>query len=367
MRRKILLFFPLCFLLLPLALSAQDREEPVITVLDFQASGISAGEVTLFTDFIASHIVGTGRYTVIDRMQRRAILDEIEFSNADCTDEACQLEIGKLLSASQIVVGSLGKFGAKYILNIKLVEVETGKSLAASSKIYDSLDDLVADSQALAIGLLGLEAPAPAKEQVAAAAKEPTAAEKPAAPAAPEIPLEQTFPEELRIPRAAIRINGKFDDWAGVPSRLTDRTGDKRAIPAMGGVDIEKVLVAKDDRFLYVSFVLADGQMNWRATYNFGIDVIETMHFNLHTYYDEWQKRWVAKIGQWERVSQKWTDHELGMLWPSGNAFEARYPLSAIRNHIPTGSLYNCWANVSTQHQGRWIDMDSAVSTRLFF
>lgn len=105
-------------LLLPLCAFGQNREAPVITVLDFQASGISEGEITIFTDFIASHIVGTGKYTVIDRMQRRAILEEIEFSNADCTDEACQLEIGKLLSASQIIVGSLGKFGAKYILNI---------------------------------------------------------------------------------------------------------------------------------------------------------------------------------------------------------------------------------------------------------
>jgi TolB-like protein len=355
MRRQFLLLL----LLLPLAAFGQGGEAPVITVLDFQASGISEGEITIFTDFIASHIVGTGKYTVIDRMQRRAILAEIEFSYADCTDEACQLEIGKLLSASQIIVGSLGKFGAKYILNIKLVEVETGKSLAASSKIYNSLDDLLQDSQNLTLGLLGVEAAAPA-----ASAKKPPAAAK-EAPAAKS--PDEAFPESNRIPRAAIQINGNFDDWAEVPARLEDRVGDKRGSPAMGGVDLEKVLLAKDDRYLYVFFAVADGNLNWNAIYDFGIEIDRSIHLHLQTYYDQWQQKWIAHIGKWEIAKEKWTNLETALLWTKGNSFEARYPLSAINRYVPAGKLHYCWGAAGFSSGNKWTEMDMAARTQLVF
>lgn len=55
-------------------------------------------------------------------MQRENILDELEFSNSGCTDENCQFEIGKLLQARQMIVGSMGTFGNMHLLNIKLVE-----------------------------------------------------------------------------------------------------------------------------------------------------------------------------------------------------------------------------------------------------
>ena len=96
---------------IPLWVSAQEEDRPVVSVLNFVTSTMSEGEVNLFGDYIANHIIKTGKYRVIDRMQRNAILEEIEFSRADCADETCQLEIGRLLSASHIIVGSIGKVG----------------------------------------------------------------------------------------------------------------------------------------------------------------------------------------------------------------------------------------------------------------
>jgi hypothetical protein len=237
--------------------------------------------------------------------------------------------------------------------------VETGRSLAASSKIYNSLDDLLEDSQSLALGLLGIKTAAPA-----ATAKEPP-------PAAKESPAakspEDSFPEINRIPRASIQINGSFDDWADVPARFVDPAGDKRTAPAMGGVDIEKVLLAKDDRYLYVSFVVADGNLNWNASYTFGIEAEASININLQVYYDQWQKKWIAHIVKWERTKEKWTNLENVPLWAKTNRFEARYPLSAIHNCVPTGKLYSCWVSVDTQSGGKWINMDNAARVRLVF
>lgn len=142
-------------MLLCSAIAFAQEDRPRISVLDFAASGISVAEVRVFVDYVSSHIVDIGKYRVIDRMQRDAILREIEFSQADCADEKCQLEIGRMLSAAHIVVGSIGKVGARYLLNIKLIEVETGETLKAGSEKYNSIEDLIDDSQRLVYAFLG--------------------------------------------------------------------------------------------------------------------------------------------------------------------------------------------------------------------
>ena len=175
MKRSILLLV----ILLLCSFLSYAQEKPTIAVLDFKYSGIPKIEAEVFLDFITSNIVQTGAYTVIDKAQRRNLLEEMEFSNADCADEQCQLEIGRLLAANQIIVGSLGKVSNRYVLNIKLIEVETAKTLNTASKLYNSMDDLIDDSASLVIAFVG--AKGPAIEEAAAeatAAGEPTTREK---------------------------------------------------------------------------------------------------------------------------------------------------------------------------------------------
>ncbi len=136
---------------------AQDK--PVITVLDFTASGIARQEVVVFIDYVTSHIVNTGDYRVIDRMQREALLKEIEFSQADCSDENCQLEIGKQLSANQIIVGSIGQVGTRYLLNMKLIDVQTGETLQTGSEKYATMDKMIDDSGKLVRAFLAVGPP----------------------------------------------------------------------------------------------------------------------------------------------------------------------------------------------------------------
>ena len=159
MRRAFLVL--ICVLGLPAhAQRAQGEDKPSITVLDFAASGISVSEAEVFADFMSAHIVETGVFRVIDRMQRQSLLQEIEFSQAGCADEECQLEIGRLLAASRIVVGSIGKVGDYVLLNLKLIMVETGETLRSASGRYEDLNEMVEDTERLASDLVR-EAPAP--------------------------------------------------------------------------------------------------------------------------------------------------------------------------------------------------------------
>lgn len=124
-------------------LSAQDKV--VITVLDFSVNNISKSDMNSIISLFSSALFRTGKYTVIDVSRRDEILKELQFSLSGCSDESCQLQIGKMLSAEQIVVGDIGNIGNRYILTSKILETETGKTLKTSDGIYKDLDALIDD------------------------------------------------------------------------------------------------------------------------------------------------------------------------------------------------------------------------------
>ncbi|MBN2048879.1 MAG: hypothetical protein JW760_00425 [Spirochaetales bacterium] len=144
-------------LLLPIFIFSLGEEKPLVTVLDFSLSGISEAEGLLLTDFIANSVRETGRYRLIDRGQRDTILKEQKFSLSGCTDEACQIEVGRLLSAHLMFVGSIGRIGDRFILNMKLIDVATGEAVGTASEKYIDLNTLVDDSSRLVTGMLATD------------------------------------------------------------------------------------------------------------------------------------------------------------------------------------------------------------------
>ncbi len=143
-------------LLVTAMVAAQEVDDrPVITVLDFEHTGLSEAETKLIVDAITSFVVDTGRYRVIDRRERAALLEEMDFSLSDCTDETCQLRVGRMLSAQRIIVGSIGRVGNRYMLTLKQVGVETGETVNSATEMYGDLDALLDDTQRLTYSFVG--------------------------------------------------------------------------------------------------------------------------------------------------------------------------------------------------------------------
>jgi len=120
-------------------------DESVVTVLDFQTNNISVNDMKIIVSLLSASLFDTGKYTVIDRSQRDTILNELKFSLSGCSDESCQLEAGKMLSAELIVVGDLAMVGTRYILNGRILVTETGATAKTARGIYENLDELVDD------------------------------------------------------------------------------------------------------------------------------------------------------------------------------------------------------------------------------
>ncbi len=132
----------------------QGDGKPVLAVLNFDAVNIPSSEARILADFLTTHAVETGRYRVIDRAQREAILSEVEFSAATRMDEQAQLQVGKLLSADQLVVGSVAEVDGRILLSVKLILAETGEVLSSISRGYESLPQVLSSSREIAIALL---------------------------------------------------------------------------------------------------------------------------------------------------------------------------------------------------------------------
>ena len=118
-------------------------QKQTLAVFDFSNNGLKNNDIKLLTDRLRVEIVQLGKYEVVERERIDEIFKEQQLQVSGCVDE-CLIEVGKLLGASRIVLGSIGKVGNFYTINAKLINATSGKVEEAVS--YDSkysIDDLL--------------------------------------------------------------------------------------------------------------------------------------------------------------------------------------------------------------------------------
>ncbi len=115
------------FLLCALSLFGQ---EYVIAVSDFKVESDKPDYKYLgkgISRLVASELRKSGKVTLVEREQMNAILAEQELSLSDLMDASKQVQIGKMLSATYLVVGEIIDMGgAGLLVSIRMVKVETG-------------------------------------------------------------------------------------------------------------------------------------------------------------------------------------------------------------------------------------------------
>jgi PBP1b-binding outer membrane lipoprotein LpoB len=117
-----------------------------IAVLDLEPrGGLSADEILSISDRLRGELLATGKYTVIERAQMDAILKEQGFQQTGvCSDASCIVQVGQLLAVHKMVGGSIGKVGKAYSINLKIIDVQSGKiERQVSDDIKCSKEELV--------------------------------------------------------------------------------------------------------------------------------------------------------------------------------------------------------------------------------
>lgn len=144
--RKYLLTTALSMILL-LSISSFASAKMRIAVMDFKAKRLPKATANMVSELIRTEMINVGKFTVIERAQMDEILKEQGFQQSGCTDMACAVKIGKMLSAKKMLVGTVMKLGKRIIINGRLVDVEKGIGIFGQkqdAKNEDALYDAVA-------------------------------------------------------------------------------------------------------------------------------------------------------------------------------------------------------------------------------
>lgn len=129
-------------------LMAQNKTR--IAVLSFEAKNVADATAEAVADILSTELFNTNRFDVIERQAINRILEEQQLQMTGVTDMSQAAEIGKVLNVEKIMIGSVSRLGQTYIINTRLVDVETGTTeLAENTKSNNGEDGLPAAIQEL--------------------------------------------------------------------------------------------------------------------------------------------------------------------------------------------------------------------------
>jgi len=117
-----------------------------IAVIDLKPNNVPQTVSAAASNLIRADLVDTKMFIVVERDQMNQIFNEQSLQMTGCTDNACVVQIGKLLSANKILVGEISQIGKTVIITVRIVDVEKGVaefSATERAKSMDNIDEAV--------------------------------------------------------------------------------------------------------------------------------------------------------------------------------------------------------------------------------
>lgn len=137
------------------------REKIAIAVLDFEAKNVNLQNAEAVSDLLRTELFNTGSFKVVERAKIQKILEEQRFQMSGVTSTDQAAEIGRLLNVNKIMVGSVTKLGQTFIINTRIVDVQSGVvTLAEASECRGGEEQLPTAITELALKIsykVGLE------------------------------------------------------------------------------------------------------------------------------------------------------------------------------------------------------------------
>ena len=112
----------------------------VVAVFELQNSSELKKElVSELTEHLRVKLAEPGTVRVVDKSEqeqqlRKLVEEQRKDSYKTCYDDSCQVPLGRELAADKILRGKITKFGRAYLLNVELIDLASGASMAAASE-----------------------------------------------------------------------------------------------------------------------------------------------------------------------------------------------------------------------------------------
>jgi TolB-like protein len=143
------------FLLLSIS-QAKER----IAVGGISSSVISRDETVSIADTIRAELKKTGRFSVVERRETEALLQEhADELNEMVNERAYVLKAGELLSVDYLIYGRLVRYENVYILNLRMMNVRNGQlEKEITNKYRGSVEDMLLEAiPQIMQGMAGME------------------------------------------------------------------------------------------------------------------------------------------------------------------------------------------------------------------
>jgi hypothetical protein len=118
------------------------NEGLLLAVIDFEPRGLPRQDSTRLSEWIRTDLINSGQFKVIERAAMNEILKEQSFSLTGCTDTSCAVQVGKLLSARKILVGTIESYNNQIFISGRIVDVEKGVAEIAHKETINSVKNL---------------------------------------------------------------------------------------------------------------------------------------------------------------------------------------------------------------------------------
>jgi len=130
-----------CFLV-SFHISHGQEEKPSVAVLDFASIGCEPSLGLAASEILRTELGSIGRYRIIERAQLLRVMEEQSLQVSGAVDEESVVELGKMLGAKIVVVGSLVRTGKTYTLNSRFIDVETAEVKKSQNVRGNSEDEI---------------------------------------------------------------------------------------------------------------------------------------------------------------------------------------------------------------------------------
>jgi hypothetical protein len=149
------------WLALACALAAAQAPPPRVTVLPFEGIGVAKNDVQALTLFFETALQNTGMCQIIEQTEVEKILRSHQYVMSDFNDPTKAVEIGRLIPANHIVLGTVGTLSGKYYVNVKMIDLRTGTNVGARKATAAALDQLSESLTDVAGQMMGVPLAAP--------------------------------------------------------------------------------------------------------------------------------------------------------------------------------------------------------------
>ena len=114
-----------------------------IAIIEFEGIGVSQQEARSLTQRLTSEMIKLEIYQVLERAEMKKLLSEQKFQSSGCVSTQCAVDIGKMLGAKYMIVGSVNKVGRTFSIDARMIDVETGESYVSANYDYTGEIDLL--------------------------------------------------------------------------------------------------------------------------------------------------------------------------------------------------------------------------------